>query len=110
MIGPEWLYHPLGLCQGTSRQIIQCQSYNFWSGISGSILATIVGNIMSWPMLALVYLRHHNCHHKGCKKLGHRHPMFGWPACKDHWDERPEHVGVRDPGDVIGTTTQGGNW
>lgn len=78
--------------------------YQWWSGAGSdlgevSILAVFVGAA-----------KHHNCHHKGCKKLGHRHPEFGWPACRTHWNERPQHLGVRDDGDVIGHTTEGGNW
>lgn len=49
--------------------------YNFWSGIgSGSPLLAGIG----------VYVRHHNCHVRGCFRLGHAHPEHGHPVCRRH--------------------------
>jgi hypothetical protein len=42
------------------------------------------------PLLAL--WKHHNCHHRLCPLPGHRHPDYGWPACKAHWHEVPAHL------------------
>lgn len=66
--------------------------YQWWSG-EGSDLGeySIAAAVFAHPV---IYLRHNNCHHKGCWKLGHRHPEHGWPACRDHWDELPAHLVV----------------
>lgn len=49
---------------------------------------------VAWILLVVGYARKHNCHHKGCKRFlrVHLHPEYGWPACKYHWNEKPEHV------------------
>ena len=60
--------------------------YGFWSGFGGSIPDfLILGSI------ATVY-RHHNCHVKGCLRLGK--PVDGTPylACPVH---HPAHAGSR---------------
>ena len=94
-LSPAWLWHPLAtqVCVATyhtAAQIRDCKSYNLHSGIEGNIaelavLATLVGGVIG-------YWSHHNCHHEGCPRRGHPHPVFGWPACKAHWNEKPEHV------------------
>ena len=60
--------------------------YQWWSG-AGSDLgeATLV-------VAVLGVVKHHNCHHKGCPLPGHRHPKHGWPACRKHWNDTPDHV------------------
>lgn len=63
--------------------------YQFWSGIGSdlgelSLLAAVVAA-----------LRHKNCHHAGCWRLGHNHPEHGWPACRHHWHETPDHIKER---------------
>jgi hypothetical protein len=52
--------------------------YGFWSGF-GSDLGEIA-------LLAAVlgFFRHHNCHRKGCWRLGHPDPEHNWPACRVH--------------------------
>lgn len=72
-----WIFHPL-----------HGEGYQFWSGIAGSFLTSLPG----WFVAIIVSARHKNCHHKRCWRLGHNHPKFGWPACKDHWNEKPEHL------------------
>lgn len=64
--------------------------YQWWSG-PGSDLGeyTVASAIFVHPIL---YAKHNNCHHKTCWRLGHPHPEHGWPACKRHWHEVPEHV------------------
>jgi hypothetical protein len=60
--------------------------YGFWSGIGGAIPDfLILGSIIT------VY-RHHNCHVKGCHRLGK--PVDGTPylACPAH---HPEHEGSK---------------
>jgi hypothetical protein len=45
VLGPVWLYHPLGNCTGTHAERTRCLSYNFWSGIGSDLayIATIGG-------------------------------------------------------------------
>lgn len=70
-----WLWHPL-----------EGPGYQFWSGIASDLgEVTLVGAVVALA-------KHHNCHHKGCLLPGHRHPVHGWPACKKHWHEQPEHT------------------
>lgn len=61
--------------------------YQFWSGF-GSDLSEILAPVV---VLGGLY-RHHNCHHPGCWKPGHRHPVHGWPSCRSHWGEQPDHL------------------
>jgi hypothetical protein len=61
--------------------------YQWWSG-EGSDLGqyTVI-------VAVLAAVQHRNCHHQGCWSVRtHKHPEFGWPACKRHWNEKPEHV------------------
>lgn len=88
MLGPDFLWHPLGACQaaGSHTQILACRSYNFWSGIASDISElTLMGG-------AVALLRHHNCEQPGCWRLGHRHPEHGRPVCRKHYhhDVAPE--------------------
>lgn len=58
----------------------QSYFYDFWSGIGPVIFGQL-------PILIslLLYFRHHNCHIKGCWRLGHPDPRGGgFPACKRH--------------------------
>ena len=58
-------------------------NYNFWSGF-GSDLAelTLAGGVLGlW--------RKHNCHQKGCPRIG-RHTVDGTPWCNRH------HQAARD--------------
>jgi hypothetical protein len=60
--------------------------YGFWSGFGSDIgEATIfVGIIATW--------RHHNCHVKGCARLGRRVDGTPYLACPKH---HPEHKGFK---------------
>lgn len=52
--------------------------YGFWSGF---------GSIVVQPAMitaSVLYLRHQNCHVKGCLRLGHTDPAVHAPACKRH--------------------------
>lgn len=56
--------------------------YGFWSGIAGDL------SILAAP---LVLLRKHNCHVRGCPRLG-RHQVDGttWLVCRRHHpDDHP---------------------
>ena len=57
--------------------------YGFWSGFGSDI-----GEI---ALLAAVFgfFRHHNCHQKGCWRLGHPDPDHNWPACRAHHSTPP---------------------
>lgn len=54
--------------------------YGFWSGFGGDL--ALVGAVLSAP---LVLLRKHNCHVRGCWRLG-RHPVEGtlFTVCTRH--------------------------
>ena len=65
---------------------LHANGYQWWSG-EGSDL-TELSLIVALAGIA----KHHNCHRKGCWRPGHRHPEHGWPSCKRHWNERPDHV------------------
>ena len=60
--------------------------YGFWSGFGGSIPDfLILGSIVT------VY-RHHNCHVKGCLRLGRQVEGTPYLACPIH---HPDHEGAR---------------
>jgi len=54
--------------------------YQFWSSGPGPGLGQValLGG-------AAGLLRHHNCEHPGCWRLGHRHPEHGRPVCRAHY-------------------------
>ena len=59
--------------------------YQWWSG-AGSDLGE--ASILT---ALIVHFRHHNCHRKGCWRLGHqhpdpKHPGHGLPVCRKHWN------------------------
>lgn len=54
--------------------------YNFWSGIAGSFLTSIPSAMIA----VALFLRHQNCHVKGCLRRGHLDPAVGAPACGKH--------------------------
>lgn len=55
--------------------------YQFWSGIAGSFLTSLP----SWLIAALLFLRHRNCHVRGCWRISwHTHPDHGHLVCKRH--------------------------
>ena len=63
--------------------------YQWHSGIGANLgQYTIVSAL-------LLHIKHRNCHHKRCWRTWpfvHLHPEYGWPACRIHWNEKPEHV------------------
>lgn len=72
-MGPwQWLVEHLSQASGTSSS--SSRAYNFWSGFGGDIgLFAGVG----------VYLRHKNCHTKGCWRPGHP-DANGVVVCRKH--------------------------
>jgi hypothetical protein len=83
-----FLLHPLGYCVGNAHQVMLCKGYNFWSGIAGSFASDWQN--LTLPIMGALFLRHHNCHVKGCWRLGHPHPEHHWPSCRRHWDHELE--------------------
>lgn len=88
MLGPEWLYHPLGVCQHGATYIA-CRGYNFWSGIGSDI-----GEITLVVGLVAFYLKH-TCHVSRCYRWA-KHPVQGTPytACGKHHPTVPQRVTV----------------
>ena len=80
------------LSQAFSTYVLHVEhnnGYQWWSGAGSDLTElALLGAVVT-------HFRHHNCHHKGCWRLGHAHPKHGWPACKHHWNETPEHVSGR---------------
>lgn len=60
--------------------------YAWWSGFAGDL------SILATP---IVLLRKHNCHVRGCPRVG-RHPVTGtgWTVCRKHHPE--DHPTARD--------------
>jgi hypothetical protein len=54
--------------------------YGFWSGVGSVILPPL----FSISALGAIYLRKHNCHVKGCWRLGHTVPGTAYVACYKH--------------------------
>lgn len=54
--------------------------YLITSGPLGNLF--IIGGVVT-------IVRHHNCHTKGCWRLGHRHPDHGRPVCDHHFHQKP---------------------
>ncbi len=94
VVGPEWLYHPLGNCPGNRAEHVRCLSYNFWSGI-GSDLAYIVtigsAVFVGWRAYRR-WRKLHECSEEGCKLIGPFQLPSGARACyihHPHLDTRP---------------------
>lgn len=60
--------------------------YGFWSGFGSDLgeATIVVGIIATW--------RHHNCHVKGCARLGRQVPGTPYLACPKH---HPDHKGYK---------------
>jgi len=71
-----WILHYTG-CDNLSGPW-----YGFWSGF-GSDLGEL---LLLGGLVTLV--RHHNCHVKGCWKIGHIDPAVHAPACGSHHSHR----------------------
>lgn len=52
----------------------QSYYYDFWSGVATQFTTVIAG---------LTYVRKHNCHVRGCPRVG-RHSVNGTPFCDKH--------------------------
>jgi hypothetical protein len=65
----HWLAHILGLDDPSGYW------YLWWSGFGGRF--TLGG------ALIVTYVRHHNCHERGCWRLGHCDES-GKPVCRHH--------------------------
>lgn len=78
MIG-TWIYHWLGLA-GTGPV------YGFWSGFGS--------DVSEFTLLGLVFgaYRKHNCHTRGCWRIG-RHQVNGTPWCNRHHEKAREGDG-----------------
>lgn len=75
------LLHVLGVDNVSGRW------YGFWSGFGGDI------SILAAP---LVLLRRHNCHTRGCWRIG-RHPVEGtaFLVCRRHHpDDHPTQLDI----------------
>ena len=83
MIGPEFLWHPLGQCAGTHAEIIRCRSYNFWSGSFSDVgeITLVAGAI------GLYYKA--NCHEHRCLRLSWHKDADSHPVCKVHSKDHP---------------------
>lgn len=68
------MWHWILNVTGTNIPANGSKWYNFWSGF-GSDLG-IFGAVV-------IYLRHQNCHKKGCPRLG-KHPYKHLKYCKKH--------------------------
>jgi hypothetical protein len=94
VLGPVWLYHPLGNCTGTHAERTRCLSYNFWSGIGSDLayLTTIAGAVFVGWRSYMHWRKLHECHEEGCKLIGTFQLPSGARAClihHPHLDTRP---------------------
>jgi hypothetical protein len=84
-VGPEWLWHPLGQCAGTHAEVERCKSYNFHSGITGSLI--YISLFISFIYTAYKFYRHVECHveaPKNCRRIGRPVAGTGHRACRLH--------------------------
>jgi hypothetical protein len=77
-----WFKHLAGTDNGSGLW------YLWWSGFVGDI--TIFAAVV-------LFLRHRNCHVKGCWRLGHPDPKHGHPTCKTHSPHFDTHGRLRPP-------------
>lgn len=79
----HWLTHFTGGDNGTGFPYLE------WSGF----LSIWIPPLLSSLAFAAVYARHHNCHARGCMRLG-RFPAVeggGWAYCRRHHAHGGEH-------------------
>lgn len=76
-MGPwPWLLEHLSQASGTSSSA--SRSYNFWSGFGSDIgEIALIGGLIT-------VVRGHNCHQKGCWRLGIHTTARGHKLCKKH--------------------------
>jgi hypothetical protein len=81
---PVWLWHPLGVCSGTSIQVRDCKGYNFWSGSFADVgEITLIGAVFA------VY-RRHNCGAPRCWRIGKHKTADGLHClCARHHPDLP---------------------
>jgi hypothetical protein len=59
--------------------------YQFWSGIGSDFSELAIG------CAVVAFFRQHNCHVRGCKRLGSRDDAVGAHACRRHHTLRHKH-------------------
>lgn len=75
----HWFEH------GTGMTNVSDPEYGFWSGFGSDIQEFfVVGAIIRWAV-------HHNCHVKGCWRLG-RHPFQHYKLCGRHHPAIPHTI------------------
>jgi hypothetical protein len=94
VLGPVWLYHPLGNCTGNRVEQTRCLSYNFWSGIGSDLayIATVGGAVLVGWRSYRHWRNLHVCNEEGCKLIGTFLLPSGARACfihHPHLDTRP---------------------
>lgn len=68
----QWFLHHFGIDDTTGAW------YAFWSGFGSDLgEVTLVVAVIAW-------YRHHTCHVKGCRRMGHPDPEHGHPICHRH--------------------------
>ena len=92
---PHWLWHPLGVCAGSAKQVLQCRSYAFWSGIGSDFgeLTLVISAITGLVLLLRFYKTHLTCHVTTCNRPA-LHPVIGTPyrTCAPHHPTVPDDV------------------
>lgn len=74
----HFLLHWLGLDNASGRQ------YLAWSGVIPTL-----ERLTELAVLGYFLWRHHNCHQKGCWRLGHKLPNSHLLACPKHNTKHP---------------------
>ena len=83
--------------QGFSTYILHSQHGNGYQWGSSGPGPLWLLQVLAYGTVAHHFIVRHNCHHKRCLSIHtHRHPEHGWPACKTHWDEIPDHIKERE--------------
>jgi hypothetical protein len=81
LLGVHWssVQHWLAVHSGTDIPNGQYSVYyNFWSGIGSDIgEVVLIGGLVT-------LVRHHNCHNKGCWRIGLHTTNTGYKLCKTH--------------------------
>jgi hypothetical protein len=88
-VTPWPLLHWLAIHTGTLNE--PGPYYGFWSGF-GSILERLV----ELTVIGGILLRHKNCHHHGCPRIG-RHVVDGTPWCDKHHQQARTDLAARTP-------------
>jgi hypothetical protein len=88
-MGFRWWIHFFGIDFGTKYGV--WVPYNFWSGVAGSFLMSVLGSALTFGILFYV---HHVCtYSRWCVRWGHTQLADGrGRAC---WRHHPDHKGRR---------------